>query len=75
MARTYLQGVQNKCRCGATASGIKEETVNAKGNVLHRKIVASNCKECKLKYVADDYHIQLTPSFQKTIQSVSKTNL
>lgn len=71
MPKTYLQGVKNKCRCGEPAEGIKEETVNGKGKVTKVRIVASNCKACGLRYVADDMRGDLTPSYQKTIQSLS----
>ena len=61
----YLKAINNKCRCGKVAEGIVEEDGDK------RRIVASNCKECGLKYVADDMRGYLTPSMQKLIKSIS----
>lgn len=69
--KPYLKGVKNKCRCGATATGIKEVHTNTKGDIREQRIVASNCKECGLHYVADDHRDTLTPEYQDTIQSFS----
>lgn len=65
--------INNRCRCGAVAEGIKEETVdssgdNPSGKCISTRIVASSCKECGLKYVADDMRATLTPAFQSLIR-------
>lgn len=68
----YLQGIQNKCRCGAIASAIKEENKSKSGNITDRRIVYSNCKSCGLKYVADDMKDAISDEYAETIQSFNK---
>ena len=60
-----LKAINNKCRCGEVAEGIVEEDGEK------RRIVASTCKKCGLKYVADDMRGTLTPSFQSSIRKTS----
>lgn len=50
----YLQAIKNKCKCGAIAEAIKEETVNKRKIVLSRKIIRVSCKECGLEYYDDN---------------------
>lgn len=60
-----LRTIKNKCRCGEVANGIVEE----KDKTILR-IVASDCKKCGLRYVADDMRGTLTPSFQSSIRKI-----
>lgn len=74
MPKKYLKAVRHICRCGRATDGIKEVDTGEHGEKNDQRIVASNCKACGLKYVADDYRAELTPAYQKAIHSVSKTN-
>jgi hypothetical protein len=51
----YLQAIKNKCKCGAEAEAIKEETINKRKIVIDIKIVALSCKKCGLKYHDQNY--------------------
>lgn len=67
MIKQYLQAVKNKCRCGATAQGIKEVTQTSRGKITSQRIVTSKCAACGLKFVAEDMKGRLNPFTQDLI--------
>lgn len=68
---TYIQLVNNKCRCKLPVEAVKEVTHQG-AEIVSQRIIASSCKSCGTKFVAPDWMnsigmavIHLTKQFKK----------